>query len=64
MAEIKTTTEKKPSTVENIESDFSDIDPENTIDITNRETDTTLFQRSLMEDCITLAKIIYNKWKK
>lgn len=63
MAEIKTTTEKKSSTVENIDSKYSDIDPENTIDISNTETDTTLFQRSLMEDCISLAKIIYNKWK-
>ncbi len=63
MAEIKTTTEKNYNAVENIDSKYSDIDPENTIDISNTETDTTLFQRSLMEDCISLAKIIYNKWK-
>lgn len=54
---------KLSTKTENIESDFSDIDPENTIDITNKETDTTLFQKSMIDECISLAKIIYNKLK-
>lgn len=61
---MEETNEIKLSTkTENIESDFSDIDPENTIDITNKETDTTLFQKSMIDECISLAKIIYNKLK-
>lgn len=61
---MEETNETKVSTkTENIESDFSDIDPENTIDITNKETDTTLFQKSMIDECISLAKIIYNKLK-
>ena len=61
---MEETNEIKVSTkTENIESNFSDIDPENTIDITNKETDTTLFQKSMIDECISLAKIIYNKLK-
>lgn len=61
---MEETNKTKLSTkTENIESDFSDIDPENTIDITNKETDTTLFQKSMINECISLAKIIYNKLK-
>jgi hypothetical protein len=60
MEEIKDNL-KVDNKTQNIESDYSDIDPENTIDITNRETDTTLFQRSLVDECYSLAQKIYNK---
>lgn len=59
MEEVNDT--KVSTKVENIESDYSDIDPENTIDITNKETDTTLFQRSMADECYSLAQQIYNK---
>lgn len=62
MEELKDKKDEKISDkIENIDSKFSDIDPENTIDITNIETDTTLFQRSLINECYSLAQTIYNK---
>lgn len=59
MEELKETTYS--SKVINIESDFSDIDPETIIDITNKDTDTTLFQKDLSEECYSLAQQIYKK---